>query len=64
MGKNKTVMIDEDLCTGCGNCVEKCTQKILYIDKDKGVCRVTDEKKCGKAKCCEKVCPADAIKIY
>jgi len=44
--------------------VEKCTQKILYIDKDKGVCRVTDEKKCGKAKCCEKVCPADAIKIY
>jgi len=60
---NKIVIIDDSLCTGCGLCVDQCPEKILIID-DTGLCRVTDEKKCGKSKCCEKVCPADAIKIH
>ena len=61
--KNKIVVIDDSLCTGCGECVEKCPEKILYIDRAAGLCRVTDESKCGKGKCCEKECPSEAIKI-
>lgn len=60
---NKTVVIDKKLCTGCGNCARLCPQKILYISKVKGVCKVTDETRCDRLKGCEKVCPTKAIKI-
>lgn len=60
---NKTVIIDEDLCIGCGACVELCPQKILYIDEKTGKCKVSDESKCDKQAGCERVCPVEAIKI-
>lgn len=60
---NKIVMVDESLCIGCGECVKICPKKILYIAEESGKCKVTDESKCGKAKCCEKKCPIKAIKI-
>jgi 2-oxoglutarate ferredoxin oxidoreductase subunit delta len=59
---NKIVVIDEDKCIGCGACVDVCPPKILYLKE--GKCKVSDESKCGKHKCCEKVCPIDAIKIH
>ncbi|MFC2082415.1 ferredoxin family protein [Candidatus Bipolaricaulota bacterium] len=61
---NRIVVIDETLCTGCRACVETCPQKILYIDEEEGVCRVTDETQCDKLRGCEQVCPTDAIKIH
>ena len=61
---NKIVVIDEDLCTGCGACVELCPKKILYIDEKASVCKVTDETKCDKLRGCESVCPVEAIKIH
>lgn len=61
---NRTVVIDENLCTGCGTCVEMCPQKILYIDGMEHVCRVTDETKCDRRGGCELKCTAKAIKIY
>ena len=60
---NKIVIIDESLCIGCGQCVEICPKKILFIDVQTNICKVTDELKCGKARCCEKICPVKAIKI-
>ena len=57
------VQINEDLCIGCGNCVELCPQKILYIDESDNKCKVTDGSKCDKLRGCERVCPTDAIKI-
>ena len=61
---NKIVVIDEELCTGCGACVKLCPQKILFVDEKDKVCRVTDETKCDKFRGCERVCPTEAIKIH
>jgi NAD-dependent dihydropyrimidine dehydrogenase PreA subunit len=60
---NKIVLIDENLCIGCGKCVKLCPKKILFIDKTTGKCKVTDETQCDKRRGCERVCPTSAIKI-
>ena len=60
---NKIVMIDEELCVGCGACVSLCPKKILYIDEKTGKCKVSDESECDRLRGCEKVCPVAAIKI-
>jgi 2-oxoglutarate ferredoxin oxidoreductase subunit delta len=57
---NKTVQIDEKLCTGCGSCVQICPRKILVMDE---VCRVIDETRCDRYRGCERVCPTGAIRI-
>lgn len=60
---NKIVIINDDLCIGCGACVSLCPKKILYIDEKSGKCKVTDESKCDRLRGCVKVCPVDALKI-
>ncbi len=60
---NKIVIIDKALCVSCGECVRICPKKILFISKEDDKCEVTDENKCGKSRCCEKICPVKAIKI-
>jgi NAD-dependent dihydropyrimidine dehydrogenase PreA subunit len=60
---NKIVIIDEELCIGCGACVELCPKKILRIDESSNKCKVSAEAKCDRLRGCEKVCPAEAIKI-
>lgn len=60
---NKIVIVNLELCIGCGACVAICPKKILYIDKNTEKCKVADEKKCGKSGCCQKICPVKAIKI-
>ncbi|MFH1593689.1 MAG: 4Fe-4S dicluster domain-containing protein [Candidatus Omnitrophota bacterium] len=59
----KIVLIDENLCTGCENCVELCPTGILSIDEKTGKCKATNEYKCDRRRGCERVCPAEAIKI-
>ena len=59
----KIVNIDEDLCSGCSQCVDMCPKGILYIDDATGKCKVTDERKCDKLAGCESVCPSCAITI-
>ena len=60
---NKIVIINEDLCIGCGACVELCPKKILHMDEKTGKCKVSNESKCDRLRGCVKVCPVDAIKI-
>jgi NAD-dependent dihydropyrimidine dehydrogenase PreA subunit len=61
---NKIVLIDENLCIGCGKCVKLCPKKILYVDTATDKCKVTDETQCDKRRGCEKICPTQAIKIH
>ena len=60
---NKIVIIDEELCIGCGACVSFCPKKILYIDKKSEKCKVNDESKCDRMRGCVRVCPVNALKI-
>jgi NAD-dependent dihydropyrimidine dehydrogenase PreA subunit len=60
---NKTVIINEELCIGCGVCVSLCPKKILYIDEKSGKCKVSDDSKCDRLRGCEKICPVDALRI-
>lgn len=60
---NKIVVIDEELCIGCGACVSLCPKNILVIDEKNGKCKVTEEVKCDRLRGCMKICPVDAIKI-
>ncbi len=62
-GMNKVVIVDISLCIGCGECVELCPKKILYIEEKSGKCKVSDESKCDHLRRCEKVCPVGALKI-
>jgi NAD-dependent dihydropyrimidine dehydrogenase PreA subunit len=60
---NKIVIIDEILCTGCGQCVAMCPKRILYLEQETRKCKVTDETKCDRLRGCEWACPVQAIKI-
>lgn len=60
---NTIVLIDENICTGCGKCVSMCPKQILYLDKETGKCKVTDETKCDRLRGCVWTCPAKAIKV-
>jgi NAD-dependent dihydropyrimidine dehydrogenase PreA subunit len=57
------IVINEELCTGCGACVEICPRNILFVDEKDDVCRVTDETQCDRRRGCEQVCPSAALKI-
>lgn len=59
----KNININNELCTGCGACVDLCPKNILFIDDKSGKCAVTDDAKCDRLRGCERVCPAGAIKI-
>jgi ferredoxin len=60
------VLVDADLCTGCGLCEETCPT-IFKLDEDAGVCAVLiaspegDDLECAKQAAEE--CPVEAIAI-
>ena len=60
---DEIVNISDEMCLGCGACVEICPQHILYIDNNKDTAAVTDHGRCDRMKGCEMVCPVGAIKI-
>jgi len=54
-------VIDEDLCTGCGLCVEACTPSCLAIAD--GVATLMCADTCGSEEHCIPVCPEAAIRM-
>ena len=55
-----TVTVDEDLCTGCRECMEVCVFKGMDMIGDKA--RV-NQKRCLGCGRCENICPSEAISI-
>lgn len=52
-------LIDQEKCTGCGDCVEACpTHAVEVISNKAAVVRPQD---CNYCTACEPVCPEEAI---
>ncbi len=57
MGDQKAV-VDANLCTGCGICIDACPQQAITMDGD--LAKV-DPAKCDGDKACVDACPVQAI---
>ena len=63
------VIIDKEMCKGCGLCIAACPKKALSISKTqnaKGIfpAEVACPEKCTSCTFCGLVCPDIAIQIY
>lgn len=61
MVKRKIIKIDEDLCTGCGECIPNCPEGAIQIIDDKA--RIISDIFCDGLGACIGHCPVDAITI-
>ena len=55
-----TIEIDEDKCTGCGECVNICPSEVFEVVSDKSTCPKVDD--CSECGVCVDTCPEKAIK--
>lgn len=61
MPEEVRVSVDEDLCAGCGECVEGCPVDVFEIQGKK--VSVINEQMCGECRYCEAVCPSGAVSV-
>jgi ferredoxin len=59
--KRKIININEDLCTGCGNCIPKCAEGALQIVNGKA--KIIKDVYCDGLGACLGQCPQGAITI-
>ena len=52
-------VVDEDICTGCGECAERCPVKAVEVDEVATV----DGERCLGCGLCAGACPAGAISV-
>ncbi len=55
------VNINEELCDGCGTCVEQCPNKVFLVADKRS--RAQTLKDCMACYLCETICPKLAIKV-
>ena len=53
-------VVDKDLCTACGICVDECPTSALDLEDTAVLARPNDCSECGT---CEEVCPNEAITL-
>jgi formate dehydrogenase iron-sulfur subunit len=62
-----TVLIQEDVCNGCRNCIAACPYDVIDIDHDRNVARKCtlcyDRLQGGMEPACAKACPTDSIQF-
>jgi len=56
------VVVDKDLCTGCGLCVESCSAVFEMNDDNIAKVKASECSDCDLSKIAEE-CPVEAIKI-
>ena len=52
--------VDEDLCVGCGICVDECYPGAIAL-QDEGIASIDDDA-CIRCGVCHSVCPEDAVR--
>lgn len=57
----KIIEIDEEKCTGCGDCISSCAEGALALVNGKA--RLVKERYCDGLAACLKECPSGALKI-
>jgi ferredoxin len=57
----KIIEIDEEKCTGCGDCISSCAEGALTLVNGKA--RLVKERYCDGLAACLKECPSGALKI-
>jgi 2-oxoglutarate ferredoxin oxidoreductase subunit delta len=62
------VVVNEDLCTACGICIQVCPKNVLELVEDLHVwtgsmCKVQRPEDCIRCKFCENACPHFAIDV-
>ncbi|MFP4213129.1 MAG: ferredoxin [Desulfohalobiaceae bacterium] len=55
------VIIDEEKCEGCGECVDTCPAEVLEMQNGKAV--VVNEDECLECESCVEVCEQGAITL-
>lgn len=55
-----TAKVDQELCTGCGVCVDMCPTGAIIIRDDAAY---VDEEMCTGCGICEDECPVEAIRL-
>jgi len=55
------VEVDEERCTGCGECVDSCPGEVYELENGRAVPVRMDE--CHGCHTCEAVCPVEALRI-
>lgn len=55
--------LKEELCNGCGLCVEDCPTDVFVMDEATNKARVAYAEDCWECILCEKICPTRAIEI-
>jgi NAD-dependent dihydropyrimidine dehydrogenase PreA subunit len=53
-------VVDTDLCTACGICVDECPTNALDLEDVAVLARPDDCSECGT---CQEVCPNEAIEL-
>ena len=61
-GADFKIIIDEDKCTGCGDCVDACPSE-CYSEPANEKANVSAVDECVGCKACESQCPEEAIEI-
>jgi heterodisulfide reductase subunit A len=54
--------VDEEVCSGCGQCVSSCAYRAIDIDEGSGVARV-NEALCEGCGACAAICPSSAVQL-
>lgn len=54
------ITVDEEKCTGCGDCVPACPAQVLYLSDGKAH---VNENECMGCQSCVALCPSEAITL-